>query len=103
MEIIFAVLGVLVLLAFALSYGTLSWGLVLYKFWYWFLLPVFPGLTEITFVQAIGLVFVVSLFHTVNTQIIKKEYKDETNSVVNGLLAPWLTLFLGWLVKIILM
>lgn len=96
-------LGAIILIAVALCYGALVWGLVLYKFWYWFLLPVFTTVPNITYVQAVGLVFVVSLFHTVNSQIIKKEYKDETSSNVVGLIAPWLTLLLGWAAYAILM
>ena len=95
LEIIFLTICILVL---AIAYGALFWGLVMYKFWYWFLLPVFPTLPQITFVHAMGLAMFMSLFHTIQSQVIKKEYKDETASIVAPLLAPWVTLVFGWII-----
>lgn len=53
-----AIVGILVIIGIifgSVLYGTLAWGFVLYKFWYWFLIPSFPDIPEITFVQAMGL------------------------------------------------
>jgi len=103
MEILGMVFLFIIIFAIAIAYGTLSWGLVMYKFWYWFLLPVFPALPQINYIHAIGLVMFVGLFHTVQTQIIKKEYKDENAGNILAVLAPWVTLFLGWIVHGIFM
>jgi hypothetical protein len=93
LAIIFAIL----IIAGALIYTTLTWGLVVYKFWAWFLLPVFPNAPQITFIQAVGLMFLIGLTHQIDTQVVKKEYKDEFTAGVGALIAPWLTLLIGWL------
>jgi len=93
LAIIFAIL----IIAGALIYTTLSWGLVVFKFWGWFLLPVFPAAPEITFIQAVGLMFLIGLTHQMDTQVVKKEYKDEFTAGVGAIIAPWLTLVIGWI------
>lgn len=103
MEILGMVFLFIIIMAIAIAYGTLSWGLVMYKFWYWFLLPVFPALPQITYVHAIGLIMFIQLFHTVQTQVIKKEYKEETTGSILAVIAPWVTLLLGWIVHGIFM
>jgi len=94
--IIFGVLVFAVIIGLAFIYSTLAWGLILYKFWGWFVLPVFTELPELTFLQALGLMFVVSLFKGIMHQSIKKEYRD-VNAEYALLLGPWVTLFFGWL------
>lgn len=94
------IIGAIIIILFiagALIYTTLTWGLVVYKFWAWFLLPVFPSAPHITFVQAVGLMFLIGLTHQMDTQVLKKEYKDEMSAGIGALIAPWLTLFIGWL------
>jgi hypothetical protein len=102
MEIFGIVILAAIVFALALLYGSLSWGLVMYKFWYWFILPVFPSLPQITFVQAVGLMFFIGLFKGVETQVLKKEYKDETTASIAAIVAPWLTLVVGYLVWIVI-
>ena len=58
MEVIIALFIVGILLA----YSSIMGGLVVFKFWYWFVLPVFPELPNITYVQAIGLMLFIGLF-----------------------------------------
>jgi hypothetical protein len=91
---------VFILIVFAaFLYDTLCWGLVMYKFWDWFLLPVFPELPALSFVQALGLMFVVGLFKNQYIQNIKSEY---TNSNYGQFFwMPWATLFFGWLAHVI--
>jgi hypothetical protein len=98
MEIILMVLGVIVLIGAALLYGSLAWGFVMYKFWYWFLLPVFPSLPGIKFWQAVGLFIFINLFQISTGQAIKEEYKDNTASTVAAILNPWVLLFIGWII-----
>jgi len=88
----------ILLFCITIVYGALSWGLLMYKFWSWFLLPVFPTLPNITFNQAIGLAMFIGLFHTVQTQVLKKECKDESQSIILPIITPWITLLIGWLV-----
>ena len=102
MEILGIVFLFVTVVALALLYGAVSWGLVMYKFWYWFLLPVFPSLPQINFIQAVGLMFFLGLFKGVETQVLKKEYKDETSATLAALLAPWLTLIVGWIVWLVI-
>jgi hypothetical protein len=102
MEIFGIVILAAIVFALALLYGSLSWGLVMYKFWYWFILPVFPSLPQITFVQAVGLMFFIGLFKGVETQVLKKEYKDETTASIAAIVAPWLTLIVGYLVWVVI-
>lgn len=97
MVVIITILGVLMLIAALVIYGIFSWGLVLYKFWYWFLLPVFTTLPSINFWQAIGLCLFVSLFKNHNSQTIKKEYRED-NAVYTSIIAPWIVLFIGWII-----
>ena len=82
-------------------YDTLSWGLVMYKFWGWFLLPIFPMLPVITFVQAIGLMFFAGLLKYHNVTAIKKEYKDYGMEITVALILLWVTLIFGWLAYVI--
>ena len=97
MEILLIILGVIVLIGFVLLYSTFSWGLVLLKFWGWFLLPIFPMLPIITFWQALGLTFIISLFHSKNYTSIKDEFTEKTTSVVMMIIGPWITLLIGYI------
>jgi hypothetical protein len=96
MEIL-SIFLVIIFIAGALIYTTFSWGLVVWKFWYWFLLPVFPAAPQITFIQAVGLMFLIGLTHQMDTQVLKKEYKDEFSAGIGAIIAPWLTLVIGWI------
>ena len=89
---------IVIFAAMILLYDAASWGLVMYMFWDWFLLPVFPTLPTITFINAVGLMFLINLFKKTDTQILKKEYKDETAVGVAVIFAPWITLLSGWIV-----
>lgn len=99
METLIALIILIVLIGLAFLYDTLSWGLVLYKFWGWFVLPVFTTLPALTFEQALGLMFVVGLFKShFAGENIKDEYKkDKYNQPLVALLLPWMTLIFGWL------
>ena len=101
--VLIAVIVAVVIIGLTFVYDTLAWGLVLYKFWGWFVLPIFVTLPALTFVQALGLMFVVGLFK--NTYVgnqIKDEYvKNKHSATWTLLLAPWVTLFFGWLAYVI--
>ena len=97
--IIGAIVLFVVVFALALAYSALSWGFVLYKFWYWFLLPVFTTAPAITFIQAVGLMMVIGLFHNQVLPIIKKEYSEVKIQQIMAILAPWIVVAVGALVK----
>jgi hypothetical protein len=97
MEAIIAIIGGLGLMALVIAYSTFTWALVVYKYYYWFVLPLFTDLPAIDYKQAIMLVFILSLFKTHSTVSIKKEYKDETDAWVYLILLPWISLFMGWI------
>ena len=88
MEILIALIVVFGLLA----YSSIMGGYVVYKFWYWFLLPVFPELPDITYAQAIGLMFFIGLFKYHG----KSNKNDEdTKNLIMGIIAPILMLIVG--------
>lgn len=95
------ILMILMVLGLAIVYGTLVSGLIFYKFYYWFLLPVFPEMPQITFLGAIGLAFFTTVIKTVYIDEAKDEYKDPSKKYVS-LLYPWILLFFGWLVQLII-
>ncbi|MFW6246785.1 MAG: hypothetical protein ACOC22_01220 [bacterium] len=103
------ILAFLAIFAFALFYSSLSWGFVLYKFWGWFLIPgfayAFPEVVvnQITFPLAVGLFLFTSFFKNQEVQLIKKEYKDNTASAWGGILAPWITLGIAWVIMYFIM
>jgi len=90
------ILIIIILTAVIFIYEALIWGWVLFKFWEWFVLPVFSNLPVLTLGQAIGLIFVIGLFKPMTTEIIKKEYKESWGHWL-VLAYPWITLILGWL------
>ena len=100
LEALLLIFGAITLVAVALLYGTFAWGFVLYKFWYWFLLPVFPILPHVTILQCVGIFFIIGLFHTPPSQYLKDDYVDKSKAYVNIFLPP-LALLFGWLFKII--
>ena len=87
----------LVLILGAIIYSSLSWGWVMFKFYTWFLLPVFVTLPEITYSYAIGLVLFTTLLKYQHVDTIKDEYKDN-NKIFVSLAYPWITLLFGWII-----
>jgi hypothetical protein len=94
------ILGFFALIGFVFFYGAFTWGLVFYKFYNWFVLPVFTILPHITFFQAMGLMMVVSLFHN---HVAQEDDKAKRNKAMLSLIiAPWVVLFVGWVVSLII-
>lgn len=86
--------------AFFTLYGAFSWGLILFKFWYWFLLPVFTTLPEIDYWQAVGLILFIGLFK--NHQVNNTKEEDDKNTVGLSLLTPWIVLTMGFFIHLII-
>lgn len=101
MEILLMILGALLMALISVIYMTFSWGFVAWKFWYWFLMPIFPMLPAITFVQAMGVMLVISLFRGSQAQIIRDDYVNTRLSTTLSIISPWFVFIIGWLVKII--
>jgi len=99
METLLLFLGLIVIFVISFFYGVLSWGLVVWKYWYWFLIPVFPALPALTFLQAIGIMCFISLFKTHPSQVLKDEYTDKLKGLILSIIAPWFTLLIGWIIK----
>lgn len=98
-EAIFGIILAVLIIAGVIIYNVFSWGTVVFYFWQWFLLPIFPSAPAITFIQAIGLYFLISLTHQQESQSVKKEYRDDWQPAVGAILAPWITLFIGWIAQ----
>lgn len=99
-------IGILVfalVLSIGILYNSLSWGVVLWCFWDWFLLPVFPTLPPLTFWHAVGLMFVIDLFKnqvfppspTFKPEFITDDGKK--NQTIALYVAPWIVLLIGYL------
>lgn len=99
MEVVIGLIFAAIVIGIVFIYSTLLSGLILYKFWGWFILPVFTTLPALTFVQAIGIMFVIGLFKSnFSGENIKDEYKKNTwEKSLTTFLSPWFVLFFGWL------
>ena len=101
-----AIVFALLLFAGAILYFSFSWGFVLFKFWYWFLLPVFITLPHIEYYQAIGLLLFISLSKSSSkADTMKKEFKDSEKSISAAIvtfLAPWIVLCTGYFIKLLM-
>ena len=83
-------------------YDVFVWGLVTLKFWQWFMLPTFPSLPVLTFIQAVGLMMFISLFKNHSPQLLKDENVDQPLSIIMALIGPWFLLIVGFFVQFIL-
>ena len=108
------IIGLVALLIFVLIlsvivlYNSLAWGTVLWLFWAWFLLPVFPVLGALTFWKAIGLMFFIDLFKNqvyppqpkFKEHVIENDGKK--NQLTATLLVPWIILLIGFLMHLLI-
>ncbi len=103
------VLGAMAGIYLLLVYNAFAWGWVAYKFWYWFLIPVFPMVPHVTFVQVVGLLFFTVFFKS-NLVAGYKGKLNKTTEIklesdtnwIGTLITPWFTLFIAWLIKFLL-
>ncbi len=104
MEALFIIIGVLGLAAIGIIYSAFAYGFLTYKFYYWFMLPVFHSLPEITIAQAIGVGLFISLFKGSSSS---NEYKYKGESIKAEtkwgtlLFMPWLILGAAYVIKCI--
>ena len=100
MEILLTIIIAIVVASILLLYTMAIWGLVCWKFWYWFVLPIFPALPQIEYYQAIGLLCFMCLFRNQSMKTIKT---DKINEYTYMILDPWLILLSGYIVKYIIL
>jgi len=99
METLIIVIGVIAGLGLLMWYSAAMGGFVVYKFWYWFLLPIFPNLPHINYWEAVSLMMFINLCKSSYTDNIKKEYKDSQNFyIIKAILNPILQLLIGYIV-----
>lgn len=82
----------------ALAWGAFAWGFVLYKFWQWFVLPVFTTLPHISISQAVGLMMVVQLFDKNIPQVFDDEFLNSDKKNVFDIISPVIAFVFGWIV-----
>lgn len=85
----------LLIIAVTTVYICFSWGFVCFKFYWWFILPVFPDMPHLDLWQCMGLMFFISLFRNHTSVSYKKEEGKEWTDAINNLLAPWILLFIA--------
>jgi hypothetical protein len=100
MAFLFAITGIVGLTLFMLAYTTLTWGLVTYKFYYWFLVALYPAAPAIDFKQAVMISILISLFHNHSQgHSIKKEYRED-NGMWAVFVMPWSALVFGYVIHV---
>ncbi len=103
MAALIGILGIIALVAIIVLYGAFSWGLVLYKCWYWFILPVFTTLPHITYTQAVGLMLVIGLFdRATSTSNDKKEGDKPKANWGTFFLRPFITLLVAYFIHLVI-
>jgi len=102
MEVLFTLIGVIGFIALIVLYGAFSWGYVSYTFYNWFVLPTFTDLPHFTIIQFVGFSLFLNTLIRHSSTHIKDEYKDKTTEHVSAFLMPWLVLFFGWFIKVVL-
>ena len=97
-------LGVLVLGILSMFYFAFSWGFILHKYWYWFVLDIFPDLPTITFYQAVGLKIFTGILVVVTNPNLKEEFydSDKTNRTIYIVMLPWLSLLIGYIIHLVI-
>lgn len=101
MEILLVVLGLLALIAGVILYSTFIWGYVASKFYYWFVLPIFPSLPHLSLMQIIGITFFVYvIMPKAAPSDVKDEYRDKSSQLVTFFIMPWVTLCIGYILSL---
>lgn len=102
MKILLGVLFVALVVIGITIYSALSWGYVVSILATWFIIPIFPELHELTWVQYAGVILFVRALTYIRPTSIKEKYKKKHSDLTSTLLAPWLTLLIGSIIKSIL-
>ncbi|MFW6281290.1 MAG: hypothetical protein ACOC1O_00660 [bacterium] len=78
--------------------------LVVYKFWEWFLIPIFGSVVpQISYVASLGVAMFLILFKSHDPLIKRNKFEDlDTNVKIAIFLKPWVVLGIGYLVKFVM-
>lgn len=102
MKALIQLLGGSTLIVALIFYSSLSWAYVCHKFWYWFLLPIFPNIPHISFTQSMALMMFVTLLKSHTPVNIKDEFKKEHADTIAAIITPWLSLLCGALIYFVI-
>lgn len=85
-------------------YSVYMRGWVILDYWNWFLLPVFPDMKIITFIEAIWLSSFVILFHGFKldhyNKTFEKKYIDDNSKWIYMFITPLVLIGIGWLIHV---
>ena len=84
-----------------LFYSVTSWGYVCSVEYGWFILSSFPTFIHFTVLQFMGFIMFLSCVMSQHTYFYKDDIEDKELGIVMFFINPWLTLFFGWVVKLI--
>lgn len=104
MENLVKLVGIIILIVLSLCYGAVIGGVIVSKFWGWFILPIFTTLPNITWIQGIGVSMFIGLFKYIDTNsktIDEVEIKSKANWGLAILYSP-IILLIGYLLHLII-
>jgi hypothetical protein len=104
MEALLVIVGGAALITLLLVYSSFASGFVLYKFYYWFLLPIVPSLPHFSLIECIGIMlFLVAVKSGNGNDDFKDEVKKSSSEMLaSALVKPWMILGMGWLLKVVM-
>lgn len=92
------VFGVIVIFYLIVLYTLFSEGFVALKLWNWFLLPIFPNLPHLIYIQMIGIILAVAAIKPRNTPTYKVDEENRNRNLFFSLIAPWVALLIAYVV-----
>lgn len=95
-----AILAAVVLMVL---YTALSWGYVGHTMYLWFVHPYFTDLPTFSVNHFIGFMMFATVITNRGSVHIKDEFQDKTAMYSAFLFSPWVSLFVAWFVKLLLM
>jgi hypothetical protein len=102
MGILATIILTVIFVSGVLIYNALSWGYVISVFYGWFILPLYPHLPHFSVLQFISILLFIKALNPTTGSFLKEEYYDKSKIWFSMILAPWLTLFFGWVAKMFL-
>jgi len=97
--ILIGIVGVIAVVFGLIALVSVIKGFVIAKIWLWFMVPIF-GLPVLSIAQAIGVALVIGIFTNEHASLTQQDDpKKKKNAILTGLLAPFMTLLFGWIVK----
>lgn len=81
--------------------ATIISGFMVFKLWAWFIIPVFPSLPTLTFIQAVGIsVLLTVIFGKRDTK--EKDYDEIVESFFGGIIYSALIFLFAWIVYLLI-